>query len=290
MLQFLRVGETSDLGQAAAKLTGLADISSLAKHATGARDKLKSAFKKDREQEIEVADARFLEARGDLQKQISEYPKMAPSEVLPVPSTAQDLERKLAALESHFDALKADALAAAQTILGSGFDPADKNARDNLEASIGPAQGQLKSLGQLPNVRRSRALTELSEADWEGVDDLIARMRAEAGVLAELAAIPELGRRKQLYAHVASWIAEFKDHDSSSCGICSRSLNGVLDPVTQRAVTEHLAEVSQDEQRLLSLTQQNWGRRIGEGVRSLRDARLRSNRNWAEIFRPTHAI
>jgi hypothetical protein len=142
MLQFLRVGETSDLGQAAAKLTGLADISSLAKHATGARDKLKSAFKKDREREIEVADARFLEARSDLEKKISEYPKMAPSEALPSPSTAQDVEPKLTGLEGHFNVLKADALAAAQTILGSSFDPADKYARENLEASIGPAQGQ----------------------------------------------------------------------------------------------------------------------------------------------------
>ena len=62
-------------------------------------------------------------------------------------------------------------------------------------------------MGQLPNVRRFRALTELSSADWQNIDELIAQMRAEAADLAELAATPELGRRKQLYARVASWMA-----------------------------------------------------------------------------------
>jgi hypothetical protein len=258
LLQFLQVGAASDLGLAAAKLTGLADISSLAKHATKVRDKLKSEFRKDRESEIAAADARFLEARGDLQKQIDEYPKMVPPWPLPTPSAVKELEQKLTDQESHFNALKAEALIAAQTIIGPGFDPADKNARDNLEASIGPAQGQLNTMGQLPNVRRSLALMELNEADWQGVDHLIALIRAEAAALAELATTPELGRRKQLYARVASWMVDSKFHDPSSCGVCSRSLKGVLDPVTQRAVSEHLAEVSEADQRLLSLTQQNW--------------------------------
>src|SRR3546814_10446705 len=84
---------------------------------------------------------------------------------------------------------------------------------------------------------------------FRSVDDLIAQIRTEAAVLAELAASPELGRRKQLYARVASWIADSDSHDASSCGVCSRSLEGVLDPVTQRAVSEHLAEVSEAEQR-----------------------------------------
>jgi hypothetical protein len=258
LLQFLKVGAASDLGLAAAKLTGLADISNLAKHATRARDKLKGEFKKDREQEIEDADARFLETRGDLQKQIDEYPQMAPTEPLPAPSEAQDLEQKFAGIEDHFNALKAEALTAAQIILGAGFDPSDKTARDDLEVSIGPAQGQLKSMGQLPNVRRSRALTELNDADWLRVDNMIAQLRAEAATLAELASTPELARRKQLYARVASWMTDFKGHDASTCGICSRSLKGVLDPVTQRAVSEHLTEVTEADQRLLSLTQKNW--------------------------------
>lgn len=258
LLQFLKVGAASDLGLAAAKLTGLADVSNLARHAERARDKLKGELKRDREREIEEADRRFMEAQKDLQRQIEEYPEMAPREPLPVPSAAQDIEQKLVTLENHFNALKADGLSAAQTILGAGFDPTDKKARDNLEASIGPAQGQLKSMSQLASVRRSRALTELSESDWQVVDDLTSQIRIEAAILAELAGTPELGRRKQLYARVASWIGEFEGHDPSSCAVCSHSLDDALDPVTHRKVSDHLAEVSEADQKLLSLTQQNW--------------------------------
>jgi hypothetical protein len=258
MLPFLRVGAASDLGLAAARLTGLAELSSLAKHATKTRGKLQGELKKEREGEIEEADIRFIEARGDLQKQIEQYPDMAPVDTLPVPSASPDLEKSLETLERHFNDLKAEALRAAQTILGSGFDPADKASRDDLEGSIGPAQGQLKALGQLTSTQRMKALAEITESDWQSIDALIAQMRLEADVLAELAATPELGRRKQLYARVSGWMADFAGHDFSSCGICSRPLEGVLDPVTNRAVSEHLAEVTEDDQKLLSLTHKAW--------------------------------
>lgn len=258
LLQFLKVGSTSDLGLAAAKLTGLADIAKLAKYADRAREKLRGEFRKEREKEIEQADGRFLEARTDLQRHIDEYAHMAPAEPLPMPSAEADLENKLTALEGHFNNLKAAALSEAQIILGVGFDPTDKKARDDLEASIGPAQGQLKSFGQLPNVRRARALTEISNEDWRRIGELISKLRAEADVLAELEATPALARRRQLYARVASWMADAKGHDASSCAVCSRSLKGVLDPVTNRLVSEHLAEVSAADQQLLSLTKQTW--------------------------------
>src|SRR3546814_2207686 len=50
-----------------------------------------------------------------------------------------------------------------QSILGPDFDPADKSARDDLEASIGPAQGQLKSMGQLTLGRSNRSEEHTSE-------------------------------------------------------------------------------------------------------------------------------
>jgi hypothetical protein len=53
-------------------------------------------------------------------------------------------------------------------------------------------------------------------------------------------------------------LTDFEGHDFSTCGVCSRSLDGVLDPVTKRAVAEHLAEVSKADQELLSLTQAAW--------------------------------
>ncbi|MBX5192633.1 AAA family ATPase [Rhizobium sp. NZLR3b] len=258
LLQFLRVGSASDMGKAPARLTGLADISDLAKHAGKARDKLRGELKKEREREIDDIDSRFLQARSDLQKQIDEYPMMAPKVPVPPPSASRDLEEQLTALTSHFSALKADAFRDAQQIFGPAFDPSDKAARDELEENIGPAQGQLRSMGQLANVQRSRLLGELKDEDWSAVDKLVSKLRAEAVALAELAKTPRLGVRKQLYARVADWISDQAEHDPESCGICSRSLVGVMDPVTSRSVLDHLAEVSEAEQKLLSLTHQNW--------------------------------
>ncbi|UPJ69114.1 ATP-binding protein [Bradyrhizobium sp. 191] len=224
MLQFLRIGATSDLGLAAARLTGLSEVSSLAKHAAKARERLSSELQKKREQEIDEVDRQFVEARNDLQKQIDAYPAMKPLDDLPGPSNDRALEMKLSRLEAHFNTLKANALTAAQSTLGMNFDPNEEDARNNLEASIGPALGQLKSMQQLPSVRRSRELSALSEADWKLIDDLSAKIRNEATVLAELSATPDLGKRRQLYARVASWLHEYSDHDSSSCAICSRPL------------------------------------------------------------------
>lgn len=258
LLQFLRVGSASDMGKAAARLTGLADISDLAKHAGKAREKLMGELKKERESEIDDIDTRFLQARSDLQKQIDEYPMMAPKVSVPSPSSSRDVEEQLTALASHFSSLKADAFRDAQKIFGPAFDPSDKAARDELEANIGPAQGQLKSMGQLANVQRLRLLGELKDEDWSAVDELVSKLRAEAATLAELAKTPRLGIRKQLYARVAGWISDQNEHDPESCGICSRSLVGVMDPVTSRSVLDHLAEVSEAEQKLLSLTHQTW--------------------------------
>ena len=54
---------------------------------------------------------------------------MAPKGPLPAPSAAKDLEEALQNLEQHFTGLKAELLQAAKTILGVGFDPADKLSR-----------------------------------------------------------------------------------------------------------------------------------------------------------------
>lgn len=258
LLPFLRIGSPSELGVAAAKLTGLAEVSNLAKHAARVRDKLKGEFRKDRESEIEDIDARFIEAQMDLQKQIDAYPKMVPSDPLPSPSDAKDLEKRLQTLEQHFTDLKADALQSAKTILGVAFDPADKQSRDDLEACIGPAQAQLKALAQLTSARRLKSLAEVKAEEWEAVDLLVSQLRSEANTLAELAETPALGRRKQLYARVADWIAEGGGHDFSNCDVCNRSLTGIIDPVTKRAVSEHLAAVNAQELTLLAQTQKKW--------------------------------
>jgi len=261
LLQYLKIGVSSDLGAAAAKLTGLADISHLAKHASKAQDRLRGEFTKARWRDINEADGRFNEARGDLLKQIDQFPTMKPPNAVPMVSTAESLGAELTGLETHFNSLKTEVLSAAVTILGPGFDALNRSARDSLESAIGPAQGQMNSMKLLPSVQRVRALAEVSGEDWRSIDELIATMHTEAAELAKLAATPDLGRRKQLYARVAGWMADHGHHDASSCAVCSQSLSDALDPVTQRLVSVHLAEVSEDEQALLSLTLNDWARR-----------------------------
>lgn len=258
LLPFLRIGSTSELGMAAAKLTGLAEVSSLAKHAARAQVKLKGELRKELEAELEGIDERFLEARLDLQKQIDTYPKMASAVPLPTPSDDKEIEKKLESLEQHFTDLKADALLAATTILGDAFDPADKQSREGLEACIAPAQAQLRAVSQLPSARRLKSLSEVTAEEWTAVDALLTQLRSEANTLAEIAAAPALGRRKQLYARVADWIAEGGEHDYSNCDVCNRSLEGITDPVTHRAVSEHLAKVDEQEKALLAQSQKKW--------------------------------
>jgi hypothetical protein len=208
LLPFLRIGAPSELGIAVARLTGLGEVSSLAKHASKVRDKLKGECRKDRGVELTAIDGRFNEAKADLETQIKDYPTMAPTVTLPIPSSDKGLEEALQTLDEHFSDLKAEGLRAARTILGDDFDPTDKASRDSLEASIGPAQGQLKGLGNLPSAHRLKSLAEIKQAEWQAVDALLIQLRTEADTLAELAATPELGRRKQLYARVADWVAE----------------------------------------------------------------------------------
>lgn len=258
ILQYLQVGDASDLGRAVARLTGLAELSDLAKHAGKARDKLKGEMHKARETDIVDADKRFSEARSDLGDRIAEFTDMAPTDPVPEPSGSSELEQQLAGLEKHFTAKKTTGLKAAQSVLGETFDPSDKASRDDLEKSIGPALGQLQNSGELTSARRLKALATINVAEWQKVDALIAQLRQEAAVLAALNQKPDIARRKQLYARVASWSAAFDGHDFSTCDVCCRSLDGIIDPLTKRAVTEHLDEIAREDHELLSMTELAW--------------------------------
>jgi hypothetical protein len=258
MLQFLRIGSSSELGLAAARLTGLAEISNLAKHSSKVKDKLNGEFRKNREKEIREDDSAFIQARADLQSEIDTFVDIAPTDPIPMPSEAKDVELRLDALEIHFDNLKANTLAAAKAILGPDFDPTDRIKRDNLEASIGPARGQLKSMAELPNVRRFRALGDISDSDWQQINGFIAKLHDEAALLVELSRSPALERRKQLYARIASWISDGTDHDQTTCAICNRSLTGVKDPLTNQLIIEHIAQITEQDRQLLSQTKKQW--------------------------------
>ena len=257
ILPYIQLGNASDMGRAVAQLTGLADLSNLAKHATKAEDKLSKEMTREREGEIAKADGLFRQARSDLEAAIVEFPAMKPADALPEPSTDKGVETSLSALETHFTNLKADALKEAVAILGEAFDPADKKSRDQLEAMIGPARGQMQELKQLASARRLGGIAAITSEQWDALDGLLAQMREEAARLAELRTTPALGRRKQLYARLSAWM-EDGGHDSSTCGVCIRSLDGITDPVTGRLISEHLAEIATENQEVLSSTTKTW--------------------------------
>jgi hypothetical protein len=247
LLPFLPVGTASQLGQAVARLTGLADLVDLARHATKASDRITKRMTKELETEIAGMGGRYTQAVDDLANAVAEHPDMAFEGEVP-PVNAEDARERLVAIADHFACLKAAALAEARSVLGDGFDPEDKAARDDLEASIRPAIEQVSShLEQLPAVARLTALS----VDTDGIAatiELLDRIHVEAATLAELAANPDRARRAQLYARVSAWMHEHGHVDDGTCPVCIGPLQGACDPVTGNAIGDHLAEAARDRE------------------------------------------
>ena len=186
LLPFLAVGSTSQLGQAVARLTGLADLVDLAKHATKASERIAKRTTKELQGELTGIATRYAERVADLTAVITEHPNMAFEGTAPTVDAA-DAETRLAAITTHFTASKATALAEARAVLGDGFDPENKAARDDLERSIRPAIEQLQHIGQLPSIARFSALS-VDAGEIASVVTVLAEIDAEAATLAELAA------------------------------------------------------------------------------------------------------
>ncbi|MGO7251882.1 hypothetical protein ACCS63_36725, partial [Rhizobium brockwellii] len=72
MLQFLSVGSASQLGHAVARLTGLANLVDLAKHAGNAATRISTRRVKEIEAEIAQVAARYGESVDDLTRLLNE--------------------------------------------------------------------------------------------------------------------------------------------------------------------------------------------------------------------------
>lgn len=241
ILPFLQIGSSSELGLAIAKLTGLADLVALARHAERASTKIGGAILAERQQELERIEAEFILHRTDLADRIEAFPAMRPHEALPASRDAEAAEA-LTRISAHFDRLKAEGLADARGVLGQSFDPEDAAQRKDLEDCVGPAIEQLRLVRTLPAIERIGKL-KLSDAATVEVRALLAELRAEASELAELAANPVLAKRTQLYARVAAWMTEHGTPHDDNCVVCRHSLSGVIDPDTGTPVAEHLAQL-----------------------------------------------
>ncbi len=255
ILPYLAVGSASQLGQAAARLTGLADLSDLADHAGRMGKRLKTDLMKSADEALAAIILRFGDAASDLTRELGESPDLAFEGEIPT-LDKEDCPQRLDAIERHFTQRKAGALGAAQEVLGQDFDPEDHASRDNLERSIQPAIIQLKQSRQLPSVSRLSGLT-LSDKDAERSQALLDKIASEAALLARLAESPDRARREQLYARVASWVHEHGHEDQTRCPVCVGDLSLARDPVTDLPVTQHLVSAANDRD-VVSRTITQW--------------------------------
>ncbi len=255
LLPFLSIGSTSQLGEAVARLTGLADLVDLARHA----DKMAVRLAKTEgvaleKQRLDIA-GRYQQAFDDLAEILSETPTIA-FEGEPPTVDAEGAKERVAKIAQHFAEVKAKALSEAQEVLGTGFDPENKQARDDLEASTRPAIEGLKSIGDLPSISRLSAL-KVDAIEVATIVALLAQIEAEAETLSSLAAHPDHARRAQLYAKVSEWMHDHGHIDDGLCPICVSQLGGVCDPVTGTLVTDHLTEAARDR-GVISRTIAEW--------------------------------
>lgn len=246
LLPFLSVGSASQLGEAVARLTGLADLVDLARHAEKMSVRIaKIAVPELEKQRITIAE-RYQQAVDDLAAIVIETPSIAFGGDLPAVD-AEGAEQRIAEIAKHFAKLKATALSEARDVLGEAFDPENKQARDDLEASIRPAIEGLKAVGELPSIARLSAL-KVAIAEVTTVVALLAQVEAEAATLAQLAADPDRARRAQLYAKVSAWMHDHAHVDDGTCPVCVGRLHGACDPVTGAPVVDHLAEATRNRE------------------------------------------
>lgn len=257
ILPFIQIGTVSELGQAIAQLTGLAELVNLARHAAKVKERLHGEFRRERQKEIDTQNDAFREVRSDLRAVIEQHPMLAPNDALPEPSSP-NLEDAIRKLVAHFTQCQTRALKDAKLVLGSSFDPAVKAAREDLQNNVSPALAQLSEFGRLPSAARLRGLGNLTEDDIREAIDLVESIGEEAKILADLLASPDIGRRKQLYSRVTEWMKEHDWHDITACAVCGGTLKQALDPASGRLVVDEVREALVGDGELLSHTVESW--------------------------------
>jgi hypothetical protein len=238
MLAYLQVGSASELGSAVAKLTGLAGLVDLGRHASRARERIGKRMVKEIDGQIEDIDRRYADQRKDLIDRNLEFPAMAPEAIVPPADVArlEDMDR----LRDHYQKAKAEGLNDARDVLGAAFDSDVEASRHSLEESLAPAEATLK-LKDLRSLNRLSAL-KMDDGDLDAASRLVADLLEEAHALAELQKDLERTRRLQLYARVGSWMHEHGLESDETCVVCSGDLRTVTDDVTGVRVATHLRE------------------------------------------------
>jgi hypothetical protein len=260
LLPYIEFDGPSALGKAVAELTGLSPLSQLTRHATKAAARLLNESSKERQKDIELADAAFNRSREDLTAQVVETPSLAFTHSLPQPSEG-GVEEALKLTRSHFEALSASRLADARNVLGESFNPADEKARRNLQDSIAPALAGLGHIKDLTSATRLGALGALTEDDLQAAVAAVQALLNQAGSLVKVAEDGSRAARMRLYAAVSSWMLQHPDFKPAAdcCPVCFAPLVGVSDPVTGESVQSHFESAGHSDAQLVAQTLVQWG-------------------------------
>lgn len=244
LLPFLSVGSASQLGAAVARLTGLADLVDLARHAEKMSTRIAKTATPDLEKQRVAFAERYQQAVDDLAGIIVETPTIGFEGEMPA-ADAENAAARINEIASYFADQKAKALGEAQEVLGDEFDPENKQARDDLEASISPAIERLKNIGELTSIARLSAL-KVDAVDVANIVRLLTQLEAESMTLAQLTSDPDRARRAQLYAKVSAWMHDHAHVDDGTCPVCIGQLHGACDPVTGALIVDHITEAARD--------------------------------------------
>ncbi|OEC93385.1 AAA family ATPase [Rhizobium sp. YK2] len=248
LLPFLSVGSVSQLGEAVARLTGLSDLVDLSKHSEKLSDRIEKRNVPELEELSKKTQTRYRESADDLARDLLEYEVMALDE--PAPNIQQtDCKARLEIISKHFSDLKAVGLASATKVLGSDFDPENKQSRDDLEKSIRPAIEQLNYVKTLPAIAKLSGL-KMEDGDEKTICGLLGEVQVQAMILSQLALDPNRARRAQLYAKVSAWMHQHSLENGTECPICTRSLDGIQDPVTGNLIRKDLEEAAKDRETI----------------------------------------
>ncbi|MEN6386134.1 MAG: AAA family ATPase [Phycisphaerales bacterium] len=258
LIPYIQLDSASDLGKAIAELTGLRAILDLVKHATKSKDKLTGALTSKKIEEINELNRDFDQKREELLGHFKSYPDITPQNDIPL-SNDNNILTKLDKHIIEFEKLLSDSLTKVKEILGENFKPDDPIQRDELARNISIAIDSLgnHNIKELESAKKLGTIKNLF-SDISNIERKIKTITTEAEEIEKLASTPNIKSREQLYARISNWILQ-NNHDKTICPVCSESLNGKIDRVTNEHISKHIQDHLDNPKEFLSYSINQWG-------------------------------
>lgn len=277
LLPFLSVGSTSQLGHAVARLTGLAALVDLSKHAQKAEVRILGPLTKDHEASRQKNADHYLEVTSDLDRIPIENNDLGLEFIVPK-IDGEKAQAEIQELLEYFETVKTQAFQDAKNVLGADFDPEDRPSRQNLEKQIYPALAQIKSYKDLPSMSRLIKMTKVSEEDVAQARILLTKLRTEASTLSSLLLDPALATRAQLYARISDWLHTAHHSIDNNCPVCVQSIEGINDPVSGKPIIIHIEDAADDSEVVSKSVAQwtkHWSGRLSNELHECLTSELR---------------